>query len=464
MALPTYAAVPNTFTAGTAASAADINANFSDLDTRVGNLESGGAGAPNVVAVDCSSNAGALAAISFASNTTYNISGVCDGPIFINDKADISLVGVAAGATDSIALRAPNNGWGAVNVLESNEITIENLFLDITDFADAATANGTDAAGVYVRNGYAIVRDTNIQGGLYGISPFRSALVRLEGTVNVTEFVNSGLSVGGQSTITSRGQVTVTSTRTDGDYLTAVESYRSGVIDLRAGAILSVPASLANTDNGSAITSNENSTVRIRNSGTVSVSGAVGSFRSSSVRIEKGTITGTVQGALASSIHLKNGVAITGNLEVYSSSTLAMEGGSISGTIEVESNSSMELEEVSHTNVANQSINLRSNATLLARDSNIGNFFVFSGSAIDIDTRNGTSSAAGGEVHLGATAQISNTSLTADLALFPPGGAHLTGTTNLNNNNLYLCGTSSFVEGTVTNIANSATASSDCQP
>ena len=39
VAYPAYAAVPNTFSTGQAASAADVNENFTDLDGRVSALE-----------------------------------------------------------------------------------------------------------------------------------------------------------------------------------------------------------------------------------------------------------------------------------------------------------------------------------------------------------------------------------------------------------------------------------------
>jgi hypothetical protein len=462
MAFPSYAAVTNTFTAGQAANASEVNDNFTDLDGRVSALESNSnnnnGGSSNDIAVNCLEDPNALAAVDFASNTTYHISSDCIGPIYINNKENITLSGTGGSQNSfersSIILPVLNNGSAAVNVQDSNGILIDNLFLDITIFHDLATANETEAAGINARQSFVIVRDVNIEGGLYGMNSYRGAIVRLEGTVNVTEFLNLGLSAGDQSTITARGPVTVTSTLTNGDYITAVESYRNGVVDFREGVIISVPANLLNSEPGNAITSTDNSNVRIRNSGTVTIAGDMGSYRSSSIYIQKGSITGNLEGGLSSSLHLTNGVMVTGSLDIFLSSSLLMVDGSISGTIGAITNGSIELVGVDHTNDAFGSITLDTNGTLLTEDSNLGHIQAHRGASIDIGTESGASSVAGGALHLGVVGSISNTEITADVVIHPPAAVHLTGTTDFNNNDLICDGTSSFVANTVTNIGN----------
>jgi hypothetical protein len=365
MVYPAYAVEPINFTAGEPASADDVNANFTDLHGRVATLEGAG-GIPTLVAVDCDADPNALAIIAITANTTYDITGACNGPIYVNEDG-VSLTGTN-NATDSIVLPSGLNGEGAINASGADDLRITNLFIDLTN-----TAISDEAGGIFARNSFVRVRDSRVIGGVYGINPYRNAIVRLDGTNSITEFSSNGLIANDLSNINARGQVTLTSTRTDGDDIAAVATYRNGVIDLRAGAIISVEATLGNDEAGYAVFASENSTVRIRNNGTVTLSGDVASGRSSTVRIEKGTITGNIEIHQSSTIEVKNGVVVDGNLDIYDLGSLIMDGGSISGTIYAETNSVIVLDEVSHTNSDLEAISLSTNSSLLSEGSSLGN-------------------------------------------------------------------------------------------
>lgn len=489
---PASAAVPNTFTAGQAASAADVNANFTDLDGRVGALEAASVN-PVAVAINCGTNADALKNANIKGDTTYNITGACNGPIYVEDD-NVHLLG-SDNTADSIVLPTGLNNESAVFAGGAHNLKITNLFLDLTG------VNANDqTAGIWARDSFVRIADSRIVGGSMGINPFRAAIVRLDGTNSITEFSKSGLSASDQSNINTRGQTTVTSTRVDDQYMKGVVARNSSSIDIRAGITISVPT---DTD-ARAVFSEFNASVHIRNSGDVSISGDVRSDQNSSIKIEKGTIAGNIDVRGSSNLSMNNGIVITGDARVRESKWTVYGGGSVTGNIDIRRSSSLSMEdgvvitgnarvdsahwtmedgsitgtiragkggEISFYNVTQTSdddraIDLSSNSMFSADASNLGRFVAYANSTIELSAyeSGSVSIVKGGELHLGSVGSFSNTSITEDIAMFPSSAGHLTGASNLNGNNVYGCSTSSYVDGnTVTGIANFATAASDCQ-
>lgn len=99
------AAVPNAFTAGTPAVAAEVNENFDNLDQRISAIENA---TTSTVNVDCSSDSSALKNVTFRSNTTYVLTGICDGQIRVGaGLGTINIKGDATGTMDDgITLQA----------------------------------------------------------------------------------------------------------------------------------------------------------------------------------------------------------------------------------------------------------------------------------------------------------------------------------------------------------------------
>ena len=106
------------------------------------------------------------------------------------------------------------------------------------------------------------------------------------------------------------------------------------------------------------------------------------------------------------------------------------------------------------------------NSSFIAANSNLGYLYAYGNSSVDLSAHDdGASTVRGGELHLGSVSSISNTSSTGDFSAFPPSGTHITGTTNLNGNNVYGCNTSGYIDvNTVIGIGNINTASTDCRP
>jgi hypothetical protein len=506
VAYPAYAAVPNTFSAGQAASAADVNENFTDLDGRVSALETASVN-PTSVAINCGADPEALKNASITKDTTYIITGACNGPIYV-EVNNVHLLGTS-NANDSIVLPAGVDD-SAVWAGGANNLQITNLFLDLRE-----TNAANDTAGIWARNAFVRLRDSRIEGGSSGVSPFRGATVRLDGTNSITEFRNSGLNASDQSNINTRGQTTVTTTLTDDDNVKAIRASGGSSIDIRSGITASVPTSA----DGRAINAESNAFVRIRKSGIVSLTGDIRSEQSSSIKIEDGTIIGNLDIRRSSMLEMYNGIVFTGDVRVDEANWM-MYGGSVSGNLDIRRASSVKMEEVGITGEArfdgaqwylengsisgsidarrgsaltlygvsqvsdeNNEINLDANSTLsaegsnldnairvnfnsslVASNSNLGYVSAYANSTVKLDSYDGgTSTVRGGEIHLGSVSAISNTSSTGDFKAFPPSAAHITGTTNLNGNNLYGCGTSGYVDlNTVTGIANVNTYFTDC--
>jgi hypothetical protein len=250
---------------------------------------------------------------------------------------------------------------GAVFVGGAHDLRIENLTLDALAWA-GADAEGTDAAGLYIRSGFVRLIDSRIIGGLYGVNPFRNALLRMEGTNDITGFVSAGISVGGNSTLTARGQVNVSTTNTAASaftnrkYTVGIESYRQGVIDFRAGLTVSVPAAIPGSDYyPEAISVSTNSVVKVRDSGTVTIQGHVSAYQQSTLTIDGGTFNGGLAAYVQSNINLEIDSGTIDNSGEYSfvvdaqeGSVLKIEGGAIVGNVFAQDNSIINLEDVSH--------------------------------------------------------------------------------------------------------------------
>jgi hypothetical protein len=448
---PAYSAVPNNFSAGQAASAADVNENFNDLDGRVDALETAVL-VPSSIAVNCTTDADALKNTTITANTTYNITGACNGPIFVNDDA-VYLTG-SDNATDSIVLPAGLDETSAVWAGGAYDLRIINLFLDLT-----AVNADDNTAGIWARNSYVLMQDSRIQGGTTGIGPFRGGIFRLEGENSITEFSDAGLSAGDQSNINTRGQTTVTTTRLDNSSVKGLSAYRGSSIEIREGITVSVPPGARS------IQSEDNATVRIHNSGTVDLTGDIRSHTNSAVQIDKGTINGDIDARFSSNLSFNNAPIINGEIRLEQGSNLVMySGGTISGQIDVRRGSSVRLDGVTQTLDGTRAIRLRLNSLLTADGSNLGHFEVNTNSSIALNDDDGLpSTVKGGVLGNNSVATIDDTSVTGDIGVFRPAVLLLTGDSDMNNNDLKLCGTDSDVDtDTVINIGNLGTAGEDC--
>lgn len=373
----TQAAVPNTFTAGSPASAAAVNQNFSDLDSRasalnvrVTALEGAAPIGPNqIVAVDCTSTPdffiGAQFLDSASDQTTYDISGTCNGPIIIR-KDDVVLNGVdgVSGTVPASRVTIPgaldfstlaSNERGAISFQGAARGLVSNLTVDGNNQMDPSSGSGT----ISVSDSYVTLSDVRSEGSVYGVAPYRNAYLHAQGNfLVVDDFVNSGLTVGQQSAFISDTTLTINTTQTGGGYVDGVEAFGAGFVDLRGDVTINVPDSSESLFS-QALFSGDNSYVRVRNSSNVSITGGIFLLRNSAVRIDSGMLDSPVFASGDSYFECNEAAQTGGNpvrieaslmrlfncdissdeMQISAASTLRMDGGTTTGNIAVDSGS-----------------------------------------------------------------------------------------------------------------------------
>lgn len=421
---------------------------ISDLNMRITELEDS---APQVgrtyVDIDCNANPNALLQPpvngNFRDDTTYNIIGPCNGPLYVTEDR-VHFVGIEPGAAIVLPGGISNPGDGAVFGDGAHDLRIQNLLIDATAWGSSAVAIGTDAAGVYARNAFVRIIDTRIEGGLYSINPFRNAIIRTQGKVELVDFVHNGITVGDQSLVGARGPVHISSNVTDSGYLNAVEVYRSGVMDFRAGVTIEVPTEEQTTGfEPLAINVFRQSHIRIRDDGDVDIRGPIQVNIQGSANIDHGNIVGDIDIGSSSAVTL-NSVTIKGGVAVDWNSTLALTFESIvEGDIEVVGGSSLAME---YSSQSDGEIFIAENSNVIMDASSVGEIFAENGSSFEVSGGNFD----GAELFQGAIANFFDASSFGNIRLFAPSNIvyrQEDGFGSLNGNTIYLCGnTSSFID------------------
>jgi hypothetical protein len=332
------------------------------INVRLNALESANSATRKTVAIDCTADPAALSSTAFADNTTYEITGACNGPIQVNADR-VWLVGQEALAASSIVLPAdatsPENG--AVNVAGGFDVRIENLSIDASAWTGAG-AEGSNATVLIIRSAYARLKDSRIIGGVYGVNPSGAARLIMEGANEITGFVNAGLTVGDHSTLDAYGQVDVSTVNNaasafaSGAYTSGIETYRQGVVVFRGGLTVSVPADIPGSDYyPQSINVSGQSSVKVRNSGTVNIQGRAEAYEQSVLSIQGGTFNGGLA-AFAQSrvdIDINSGTlseSHTFSVQAHDGSLLSLTGGTIDGQIFAHHNSILLMDSISLTN------------------------------------------------------------------------------------------------------------------
>ena len=241
----TMAQVPNVFSPNTPARSAEVNENFTSLDSRAGTLEGRATSLENRVAtleaaapggerafidVDCGAMPDFFTRPDFqaGSNVTYNLSGVCDGPVVIRED-DVELNGVTPDAgVEGPAGGSIEAGFNSVVLVESAvRVNVQNLTIDASNF----TTEDDFSCTVFAANG-AFLRLYNITsvGGSFGICSYNNAYTNISGTTQIDSFVNSGLTVGGQGAVEVNGPITMFSDNETGSYIDGIEAFKARVL------------------------------------------------------------------------------------------------------------------------------------------------------------------------------------------------------------------------------------------
>ncbi|MEM7294307.1 MAG: hypothetical protein AAF420_13075 [Pseudomonadota bacterium] len=287
------AAVPHTFSVDAPARAAEVNANFEHLDSRIIALESN-EGVTGEVSVDCSADSQALINTKLQPNVTYQLTGVCDGPLELPDLAGrYFFEGDATGSRDDgIDLPAGLSGGylPTIEVFGPKSVRFENLTLSANAYADAS--DGVYVPVIAVSDSATVsLNNVSVTGGDSGLRAFVNGSMWVT-DVDISDYNETGVLATDGGSVRTYGPISLTGkTGSNADYLEAIAALRNGSVFV--GSDISVVAGTGtnNPDYIYSVSAGEGGSVRINASATVNLEGFVGAYRTGSVRVRGATIT-----------------------------------------------------------------------------------------------------------------------------------------------------------------------------
>jgi hypothetical protein len=340
MAPNVQADVPNTFTSGDAIIASEMNANFSALDERLSALEGN---TNQTVNIDCDNDATTFKNTTIQDNTTYVITGICNGPIEIFRKRNVFIHGDATGSKDDGIILPANltvNPYAAVGYYESSG-ELRNLTINASNYVSNGTGYGWPNAGALdgtVSVGQASVLklyDVDILGGDYGLNVYRGSYAKTYSNVGITGFNLGGVtaSINSHAELSDTISVVGTSTSTSSDSF-AVSAGRNSHVDIKGGGTFT-PGVSSSPNFPTSLVAYENGTIRVRNSSTeATLNERIIAYSGGLVRVS-GNTTVTSNGVDANNggqIWFQNG-SITGGIDASDSSYIRIDNSSQAGGV-----------------------------------------------------------------------------------------------------------------------------------
>lgn len=352
-----HADVPNTFATGDPILASEMNANFDALDTRLLALE-GSSSTAQTINIDCDTDANAFANTTITDNTTYVLTGMCNGPIEVFRKRNVFIHGDATGTKDDgVMLQSglTTNPYAAVAFWESSG-ELSNLTIDASNYVTAgsgyqwANAGALDGAVSVGQTSILRIYDTDILGGDYALNVYRSSYAKTYSNVNITGFnlagvsasmnshveLSDAISVIGNSSSTSSSPEVVTcgrnshvdiknggtftpATATTPDYPSSLSVYENGTIRVRSGSIQAAFNERINASSGGQIRILGNTAV---------TTGGIDANNGGQVRFENGTVAGGLDASDGSQIRFKNSSQSGGVVYANRNSVIRIDGSS----------------------------------------------------------------------------------------------------------------------------------------
>jgi hypothetical protein len=267
--------------------------------TRVTALEGG----TTDVAVDCATDAEAFLSVGFQDNVTYTLTGMCDGPIWIDNVDNVTIQGDGVGdKDDGVVLPGglDEQPWSAIAVWYSRGVSLDNLTVSAANYVTAnyAFEGVVSALGVGLESD-AEVSNVDFVGGDIAVDVYHDGFLTLRDNITATGFNERGLTAYNHSHIRTRDDITLTGivdVSTD-EFGVALNAGNNSIIDIRDGGTFTGPTQTGQ-DYQTSVWSGDNSTIRIRNSLNPAVfNGAVESGYSAMIRIDGNTTVNGVIGA-----------------------------------------------------------------------------------------------------------------------------------------------------------------------
>jgi hypothetical protein len=238
------AEVLHNFTAGEPAVAAHMNDNFNDLDDRIIDLGVTVADQSNginqEVALDCEEDANAFFDTPINSHTTYILTGMCNGPIWISGRSKVTIMGDESGINGVILQGGlTEHPYTAIGAWRSKRISLENLTVDSSNYVSKNYSFG-DNVGTITAGEQSQVAVTNVHsiGGDYAVEAYSQSLLRINEGVSITGFNRAGLAASSGSVIRVHKEITVSGvvgTSTDDWGGQAISAGGNSFVQIREG-------------------------------------------------------------------------------------------------------------------------------------------------------------------------------------------------------------------------------------
>ena len=279
----------DTYTTGdtlTAATLDNIKSAVNENDSRITAM----GGSASDIVVDCSADANAFLNTTITDDTTYTLSGMCNGPIEVFRNRNVIIQGVVTNTkTDGVILPTglTVDPFAAIGVYESG-VELRNLRLDASNYVSNSYPWGiTYVAALNVgQQSIARVYDVDLVGGAYSLQVFRNGFVKTYSNVTVTGSNIGGISATYNSHVELSENIQVVGlASTTSPYPEAVSASYNSSIDIKNGGTFTPPGSGLASENY-AIGAYHNGSIRVRDSGTTNLNGTVGAGHSSNVQID----------------------------------------------------------------------------------------------------------------------------------------------------------------------------------
>jgi len=320
------AAVPHTFAKGNKAVATEVNENFDDLDQRISSLEST---ATKTVAVDCSVNSTALKDLTLTPNTTYVLTGICDGQIVVGaGLGTIRIEGDATGVKDDgITLPTGETDgdtvFASIYGTDSVRLNLKNLTISAANY-NSANDLYISAIGSY-RGAHVTLTQVDVVGGDEGVGAGNTGTVSIFEGVHITGFSRHGIDSSRASVIRVFNTVEIVGDiNSDSDVSEAVVAHQGGVISFSNDGN---PSTMHNIEPASG------PNISIANDNTAAVS----AFQNGTIRIVDADITGVLWSGESSTVDIRDSVQGDGYINPYRNSVMRIRNSQVangdSGTL-----------------------------------------------------------------------------------------------------------------------------------
>ncbi len=295
--------------------AIEKNRIFRNFDRRITRLENA---AMKTRAVDCVADPKALKNMELSVNTTYVLTGMCEGQIVVG--AGLGTIGIEgdgrgykddgiflpAGETDSDRVFAAIYGTNGVR------LNLSSLVIN----ADAYNSSGDlyiSTVGAY-RGAHVVLTDVDVIGGDEGLGAYNTGTFSVDAGVSVTGFRAAGLVANSASVVRVLAPTTVTGgDDQEGFNSEAVSAINGGVIRISGGGTLA-PAS------GPGISSAQDTAA------------AVSAFRNGTIQVAGSIINGSVWSGESSAVNLRNVDQSGGNIDAFRNAVIRVRGGRVTGS------------------------------------------------------------------------------------------------------------------------------------